>query len=185
MRGYEFCSLLAYARMCERKRKRITPLKDPPYQKSGSQSYSPQLNENKGNMMKLKVNEASQLVFEGLMELHPAERKYIEWVAKQLGCSIADLRLLESLDPNDEEGFNLKSFLPAELELQDYDWSERLIHSDVNQNKQIKELQFVGWSIGNVYELQFFGRKIIADQNASPFGVYMRNEDISYINSQL
>ncbi len=136
-------------------------------------------------MMKLRTNEASQLVIEELLELHPAEQKYIEWVAKRLDCSIADLRLLESLDPDDEEGDNLKSFFPAELELQDYDWSEQLVHSDGNQNKQIKELQFSGWSIGDVYELQFFGKKIIADQNASPFGVYMKNEDISYINSQL
>lgn len=135
--------------------------------------------------MKLKINKASQLVIEELMELSPAERKYIEWIAKRLGCFISDLRLLESLDPDDEEGNNLKSFFPAELKLQDYDWSERLIHSDGNQKKQIKELQFSNWSIGDVYELQLFGKKIIADQNASPFGVYMRNEDISYINSQL
>lgn len=135
--------------------------------------------------MKLKVNEVSQLVIEELMGLHPAEQKYIEWVAERLGCFIADLRLLESLDPNDEEGDYLQSFFPAELELQNHDWSEHLIHSDKNTKKQIKELQFSDYSIGDVYEMQFFGKKIIADQNASPFGVYMKNKDISYINSQL
>ena len=135
--------------------------------------------------MKLQVNEVSQLVIEELMELHPAEQKYIEWVAKRLRCQVSDLRLLESLDPDDEEGDNLKSFFPAKLKLQDYDWSQHLIHSDANQKKQIKELQFIGWSIGDVYELQLFGKTIIADQNASPFGVYIQKEDIEYINSQL
>ena len=180
-----FVSLLAYARMCERKRKRITPLKRPPYQKSCNQSYSSQLNETKGNTMKLKVNEASQLIIEELMGLHPSDQKYIKWIAKRLSCKITDLRLLESLDPDDEEGWFIESYFPAELKLQDYDWSECLIHSDGNQKKQIKELQFSNLSVGDVYELQLFGRKIIADQNGSPFGVYMSNEDISYVNRQL
>ena len=136
-------------------------------------------------MMKLKVNKASQLVIEELMGLHPAEQKYIKWIAKRLSCKISDLRLLDSLNSDDEEGYDIKSFFPAELELQDYDWTKRLIHSDGNQKKQIKELQFSNWSIGNVYELQLFGKKIIADQNYSPFGVYMSNEDISYVNRQL
>lgn len=136
-------------------------------------------------MMKLKVNEESQLIIEELMGLHPADQKYIKWIAKQLSCKIADLRLLESLDPDDEEGFDIKSFFPAELELQDCDFSKYLIHSDGNQKKQIKELQFSNWSIGDVYELRLFGRKIIADRNGSPFGVYMSNEDISYVNRQL
>lgn len=135
--------------------------------------------------MKLKVNEASQLVIEELMGLHPAEQKYIKWIAERLSCNISDLRLLESLDSDDEEGYNIKSFFPAELELQDYDWSKCLIHSEENQKKQIKELQFSNWSIGNVYELRLFGKKIIADQNYSPFGVYIKDEDISYINRQL
>ena len=139
----------------------------------------------KDDMMKLKVNEASQLIIEELMGIHPSEQKYIKWIAKRLSCQISDLRLLESLDPDDEEGYDIKSFFPAELELQDFDLSEYLIHSDGNQKKQIKELQFSNLSVGDVYELQLFGRKIIADRNGSPFGVYMSNEDISYVNRQL
>ena len=41
------------------------------------------------------------------------------------------------------------------------------------------------FSIGNVYKMELFGKKIIADQNASPFGVYIRKEDVEFINDQL
>ena len=54
--------------------------------------------------------------------------------------------------------------------LQNYDWRKHLIHSDDYSNLQIKELSFRDFSIGNVYEMELFGKKIIADQNASPFG---------------
>lgn len=33
--------------------------------------------------------------------------------------------------------------------------------------------------------MELFGKKIIADQNASPFGVYIRKEDVEFINDQL
>ena len=129
--------------------------------------------------MKLKVNEASQLIIEELMGLHPSDQKYIKWIAKRLNCKITDLRLLESLDPDDEEGWFIESYFPAELKLQDYDWSECLIHSDGNQKKQIKELQFSNLSVGDVYELQLFGRKIIADPTSYVFFQFLLSIGIS------
>lgn len=47
---------------------------------------------------------------------------YIQWVAKRLGCLVSDLRLLESIHQEDEEGDNLVSFFPDKLMLQNYDW---------------------------------------------------------------
>ena len=69
--------------------------------------------------------------------------------------------------------------------LQNEDWKKHLIHSDDDSNLQIKELSFSDFAIGNVYEMELFGKKIIADQNASPFGVYIRKKDVEFINDQL
>ena len=135
--------------------------------------------------MKLKINKASQIIIQELIESHPSESKYIQWVAKRLGCFVSDLRLLESIHQEDEEGDNLVSFFPDELMLQNEDWRKHLIHSDDDSNLQIEELSFSDFAIGNVYELQLFGRKMIADQNASPFAVYIRKEDVEFINDQL
>lgn len=110
---------------------------------------------------------------------------YIQWIAKRLGCLVSDLRLLESIHQEDEEGDNLVSFFPDELMLQNEDWKKHLIHSDDDSNLQIEELSFSDFAIGNVYEMELFGKKIIADQNASPFGVYIRKEDVEFINDQL
>lgn len=65
--------------------------------------------------------------------------------------------------------------------LQNYDWRKHLIHSDDDSNLQTKELSFRDFSIGNRYELQLFGRKMIADQNASPFAIYIQKEDVEFI----
>ena len=135
--------------------------------------------------MKLKINKASQIIIQELIESHPSESKYIQWIAKRLGCLVSDLRLLESIHQEDEEGDNLVSFFPDKLMLQNEDWRKHLIHSDDDSNLQIKELSFSDFAIGNVYELQLFGRKMIADQNASPFAVYIRKEDVEFINDQL
>ena len=135
--------------------------------------------------MKLKINKASQIIIQELIESHPSESKYIQWVAKRLGCFVSDLRLLESIHQEDEEGDNLVSFFPDELMLQNEDWKKHLIHSDDDSNLQIEELSFSDFAIGNVYELQLFGRKMIADQNASPFAIYIRKEDVEFINDQL
>lgn len=162
-RVIDFCQLVSVCTYVRAQAQKNNPPKKPPLSEKWNQSYSSQFNEMKGDMMKLKVNEASQLIIEELMGIHPSEQKYIKWIAKRLSCQISDLRLLESLDPDDEEGYDIKSFFPAELELQDYDFSKCLIHSDGNQNKQINELRFSNWSIGNVYELQLFGKNIIAD----------------------
>lgn len=135
--------------------------------------------------MKLKINKASQIIIQELIESHPSESKYIQWVAKRLGCLVSDLRLLESIHQEDEEGDNLVSFFPDKLMLQNEDWRKHLIHSDDDSNLQIEELSFSDFAIGNVYELQLFGRKMIADQNASPFAIYIRKEDVEFINDQL
>lgn len=135
--------------------------------------------------MKLKINKASKIIIQELIESHPSESKYIQWVAKRLGCLVSDLRLLESIHQEDEEGDNLVSFFPDELMLQNEDWKKHLIHSDDDSNLQIEELSFSDFAIGNVYELQLFGRKMIADQNASPFAIYIRKKDVEFINDQL
>ena len=136
-------------------------------------------------VMKLKINKASQIIIQELIESHPSESKYIQWIAKRLGCFVSDLRLLESIHQEDEEGDNLVSFFPDELMLQNEDWKKHLIHSDDDSNLQIEELSFRDFSIGNVYEMELFGKKMIADQNASPFAVYIRKEDVEFINDQL
>lgn len=76
--------------------------------------------------MKLKINKASQIIIQELIESHPSENKYIQWVAKRLGCFVSDLRLLESIHQEDEEGDNLVSFFPDELMLQNEDWKSIL-----------------------------------------------------------
>lgn len=81
-------------------------------------------------VMKLKINKASQIIIQELIESYPSENKYIQWVAKRLGCFVSDLRLLESIHQEDEEGDNLVSFFPDELMLQNEDWKKHLIHSD-------------------------------------------------------
>lgn len=81
-------------------------------------------------VMKLKINKASQIIIQELIESYPSENKYIQCVAKRLGCFVSDLRLLESIHQEDEEGDNLVSFFPDELMLQNEDWKKHLIHSD-------------------------------------------------------
>lgn len=125
----------------------------------------------KENSMKLKVNRDSREIIEGI--IHPAEKEYIAWVADTLNCEIEDLVLLDSLNPEDEEGDYLSSFFPANSKLQ-----EILIHDDLGE-KQIPALMFDDFSVGVVFAGNYKGIPFIADQNASPFAVYVNQQNLS------
>lgn len=128
--------------------------------------------------MKLKINISSQEIIEGI--IHPAEKKYVDWIADTLQCDVKDLLLLESLNPDDEEGDYLHSFFP---DTKPEVYQEMVIHSD-NDARQIPELCFEDFSVGVVYMGMYKGMPFIADQNASPFAVWVKEEDIRFINSQ-
>ena len=131
------------------------------------------LNENE-IVMKLKINADSREI------IHTAEKKYVNWVADTLKCGVEDLVLLDSLNPDDEEGDYLRSFFPA---INPEVYQTMLIHSDTD-TKQIPELCSSDFSVGVVYMGMYKGVPFIANQNASPFTVWVKEEDIRFINSE-
>lgn len=123
--------------------------------------------------MELKVNEFSQEIIEDICLSSISEYTYVRWVAKRLNCKISELRLLESLNPSDEEGWFIESFFPVGSEIK-----QTLLHSDMDKYRKVSELCFDDFSIGEVIEVEYKGKKLIADRNASPIGMYICERDI-------
>lgn len=123
--------------------------------------------------MELKVNEFSQEIIEDICLSSISEYTYVRWVAKRLNCKISELRILESLNPSDEEGWFIESFFPVGLEIK-----QTLLHSDIDKNRKVSELCFDDFSIGEVIEVEYKDKKLIADRNASPIGMYICERDI-------
>lgn len=48
----------------------------------------------------------------------------------------------------------------------------------MDKNHKISELCFAEFSIGEVIEVEYKGKKLIADRNASPMGMYICERDI-------
>lgn len=123
--------------------------------------------------MELKVNEFSQEIIKDICSISTSDYTYVCWIAKRLNCKISELRILESLSSFDEEGWLIESFFPVGSEIK-----QTLLHSDVDENQQISELCFSDFSIGEVIEVEYKGKKLIADRNASPMGMYICEKDI-------
>ena len=123
--------------------------------------------------LKVKVNEFSQEIIKDICLSSISEYAYVRWVAKRLNCKISELRILESLNPSDEEGWFIESFFPVGSEIK-----QTLLHSDMDKNHQVSELCFADFSIGEVIEVEYKDKKLIADRNASPIGMYICERDI-------
>lgn len=123
--------------------------------------------------MELKANEFSQEIIEDICSISISDYKYIHWIAKRLNCKISELRILDSLYHSDEEGWLIESYFPVSSEIK-----QTLLHSDVDKNHQVSELCFADLSIGEVIEVEYKGKKLIADRNASPIGMYICERDI-------
>lgn len=121
--------------------------------------------------MELKVNEFSQEIIENICSISISDYTYVRWIAKRLNCKISELRILESLSPSDKEGWLIESYFPVGSEIK-----QTLLHSDVDKNHQISELCFAG--LGEVIEVEYKGKKLIADRNESPMGMYICERDI-------
>lgn len=123
--------------------------------------------------MELKVNEYSQEIIEDICSISISDYTSVRWIAKRLNCKISELRILESLSPSDEEGWLIESFFPVGSEIK-----QTLLHSDMDKNHQVSELCFADFSIGEVIEVEYKDKKLIADRNASPIGMYICERDI-------
>lgn len=123
--------------------------------------------------MELKANEFSQEIIKDICSASMSEYTYVCWVAKRLNCKISELRILDSLSPSDEEGWLIESFFPVGSEIK-----QTLLHSDGDKNHEVSELCFADFSIGEVIEVEYKGKKLIADRNASPIGMYICERDI-------
>ena len=123
--------------------------------------------------MELKANEFSQEIIEDICSISISDYKYVSWIAKRLNCKISELIILDSLSHSDEEGWLIESFFPVGSEIK-----QTLLHSDVDKNHQVSELCFADLSIGEVIEVEYKGKKLIADRNASPIGMYICERDI-------
>lgn len=123
--------------------------------------------------MELKANEFSQEIIEDICSISMSNYKYVSWIAKRLNCKISELRILDSLSQSDEEGWLIESYFPVGSEIK-----QTLLHSDVDKNHQVSELCFADLSIGEVIEVEYKGKKLIADRNASPIGMYICERDI-------
>lgn len=126
--------------------------------------------------MELKVNESSREIIDEIIQT--PEKEYIEWVADTLNCRIDNLVILESLNPDDEEGDYLSSFFPANSKLH-----EMVIHDDLGE-KQIPALIYDDFSIGVVFIGDYKGIQFIASQNASPFAIYVNQKDLEQYESK-
>lgn len=125
----------------------------------------------------MKANENSNEIIQQMM-LNTAEKEYLKWVSNSLHCRIEDLALLDSLNPEDEEGDYLSSFFPANSKYQ-----QMLIHDDLSE-KQIPALLFPDFSIGVVYIGMYKDIPFIANQNASPFAVYVNQQNLKRSESK-
>lgn len=68
---------------------------------------------------------------------------------------------------------SLNHFFPVGSEIK-----QKLLHSDIDKNHKVSELCFAEFSIGEVIEVEYKGKKLIADRNASPMGMYICERDI-------
>lgn len=123
--------------------------------------------------MELKVNNFSQEIIEDICSIQISEYKYFCWIAKRLNCKVSELRILDSLSSSDEEGWLIESYFPVSSEIK-----QTLLHSDIDKNCQVPELCFADFSIGEVIEVEYKGKKLIADRNASPMIMYICERDI-------
>lgn len=123
--------------------------------------------------MELNINELSQKIIEEIRSISISDSVYVDWIAKRLNCKISELRILDSLSSSDEEGWFIESYFPINSEIK-----QKLIHSDMDKNHQVSELCFDNFSIGEVIEIEYKGRKLIAERNASPMTVYICEKDI-------
>ncbi len=123
--------------------------------------------------MELKVNEFSQEVIKDLCLTSISAYAYVLWIAKKLNCKISELKTFGSLSSSDEEGWLIESFFPVGSEIK-----QTLLHLDIDKYRKVSELCFADFSIGEVIEVEYKGKKLIADRNASPIGMYICERDI-------
>ena len=123
--------------------------------------------------MELKANEFSQEIIKDICSISISDYAYVRWIAKRLNCKISELRILYSLLPSDEEGWLIESFFPVGSEIK-----QTLLHSDVDKYHKVFESCFVDVSRGEVIEVEYKGKKLIADRNASPMVMYICERDI-------
>lgn len=123
--------------------------------------------------MELKANKFSQEIIKELCSISISDYTYIRWIAKRLECEISELRILDSLSPSDEEGWLVESFFPGCSEIK-----QMLLHSDMDKYRKVSELCLADCSIGEVIEVEYKGKKLIADRNASPIRMYICERDI-------
>ena len=123
--------------------------------------------------MELKVNEFSQEIIEDICSISISDYTYVRWIAKRLKCEISELRILDSLSSLDEECWLIQSFFPVGSEIK-----QTLLHSDMDKEHRVSELCFADFSIGEVIEVEYKGKKLIADRNAGPMGMFICERDI-------
>ena len=89
--------------------------------------------------------------------------EHLEWVAEQLGCTVAKLVILD-VQPDakeyDEEGYNLTSFFPENVEV---------------KNEMLESFRVYGdFQITNIQKITAEGINYIADQDACPWTIYAK-----------
>ena len=104
--------------------------------------------------MELKVNKFSQEIIKDICSISISDYTYVCWIAKRLNCKISELRILESISSFDKEGWLIDSFF--------------LVSSEIKQTLLD----------GKLIEVEYKGKKLIADINERPTIMYICERDI-------
>lgn len=104
--------------------------------------------------MELKANEFSQEIIKDLCSSITIRLYICFCIAKRLNCKISELRILDSLSPSDREGWFIESYFPIGSEIK-----QTLLH-------------------GELIEVEYKGKKLIADKNITPMIMYICERDI-------
>ena len=92
--------------------------------------------------------------------------KHLEWVAEQLGCTVAKLVILDvqpDVKEYDEEGWNLTSFFPENGEV---------------ESEMLEPFKVYGdFQISNIQKITVDGVTYIGDQDACPWTIYAKYDE--------
>ena len=121
-------------------------------------------------MMKLKINKSAKEGFEKMLKSFPFTERYKSLIEKELNCSweeVVCLGVHPDNEKSDEEGWNIDSFFPREIQP----------HTELIS----KDYHTEDFTFGQVIRLKQGDASFVADENASPWTVYANPKQIQIL----
>jgi hypothetical protein len=115
-----------------------------------------------------------------MLDVYPIE--YLKWVEQTLGSSLDNIVVIYSIN-DDEELWSIEDYVIPH----GFTYEKVIDYPNDSFEKETgvtfgKDENGYGFSIGHVEVGMLNGVKVVFDQNASPFGFYIKKSDLDKIN---